>query len=80
MSTENYIMPTDEVLTRLLELDHIWRTNKLLTKDEQKEREELITEIGNAISLHAMFKNSRFGVYNNDFVNDLRRKERDSNT
>lgn len=65
----------DKKLERFSELEYIWRLNKLLTQAEQAEREELITDIGTALSLHDMFKSSRFGIYNNDFVNDLRVKE-----
>lgn len=67
----------DKKLERFSELEYVWRLNKLLTKEEQAEREELITEIGSATSLQDMFRSSRFGIYNNDFVNDLRAKEKE---
>ena len=66
----------DNKLARFSELEYTWRLNKLLTQAEQAEREELITDIGTALSLHDMFKSSRFGIYNNDFVNDLKAKEK----
>lgn len=44
--------------------------------NEKKELEILGTEISDDIKIADAFRNSKFGVYNNDFVNDLRKAEK----
>ncbi len=69
----------NDKLKRLCDLYYLadQGTSSQFGDKEKKEFELLQNELDTLLKTAEAFHNSKFGVYNNDYVNDLRKKEKE---